>query len=89
MNKKNFLSATVLAKETAATLDSLENGSREKLIILENNEPKAVMLSIDAYEEMEEEIEDLRLTSLALARFHTFDEKNAKSHAHMMERFVK
>jgi antitoxin StbD len=43
MQKKDYLSATTLSKKTAATLESLENGESEKLIILKNNAPMNAM----------------------------------------------
>jgi antitoxin StbD len=89
MHAKNYLSATTLSKKTAATLNTLEKGEAEKLIILKNNAPKAILMSIDAYEAMEEEMEDLRLTALALARLQTFKAKEALSHKKMMEMFSK
>ena len=89
MRASDYLSATALSKKTSATLDAFERGEAEKLIILKNNSPKAVMLSIEAYEAMEEEIEDLRLTALALARRDGFDPGKALSHAEMMEKFGK
>ena len=89
MNKKDFLSATALSKKTAVTLDALEKGDPEKLIILKNNTPKAVLMSINAYEAMEEELEDLRLTALALARLKTFRPEDAIPHNEMMEKFAK
>ncbi len=89
MRAHDYLSATDLSKKTAATLDSLESGETEKLIILKNNAPKAVLLSIGAYEEMEEEMEDLRLAALALTRLQTFKPEKAISHAKMMEKFGK
>jgi len=46
MRAKEYLSATALSKRTAATLDALEKGEAEKLIILKNNTPKAVLLSV-------------------------------------------
>ena len=70
-------------------MDALEKGETEKLIILKNNTPKAILLSIEYYETMQEEIEDLRLTALALARLETFDEKKALSHEHIREKFCK
>jgi len=87
MHAKDYLSATALSKKTAATLDALEKGEAEKLIILKNNTPKAVLLSIEAYEAIEEEMEDLRLTALALARLETFKSKEALSHEYMMDKF--
>ncbi len=89
MRATDYLSATKLSKNTSATLDALEKGEAEKLIILKNNAPKAVLLSIESYEAMEEEIEDLRLTALALARLESFDEKKALSHQHIQEKFSK
>ena len=89
MNIDEFMSATELSKRTAATLSALEKGETEKLIILKNNSPKAVLLSIEAYEAMEEELEDLRLTALALARLQTFDPDSAITHGQIMERFGK
>ena len=46
-------------------------------------------MSVEAYEALEEEMEDLRLTALALARLHTFQKKDAVSHETMMEKFGK
>ncbi len=82
----DYLSATALSKKTSATLDALEKGETEKLIILKNNATKAVLLSMESYEAMEEEIEDLRLTALALARVETFGDKKALSHRFIKEK---
>jgi len=87
MRAKDFLSATDLSKKTSATLDALSKGEPEKLIILKNNSPKAVLLSMESYEAMQEEMEDLRLTALALARTETFDEQKALSHARIKKKF--
>ncbi len=89
MRATDFLSATALSKKTSATLDALEKGEAEKLIILKNNTPKAILLSIERYEAMEEEIEDLRLAALALARLETLDEKKVLSHQYIQEKFGK
>jgi antitoxin StbD len=85
---KNYLSSTNLAKNTATTLNFLEAGDTDKFIILKNNEPKAVLMSIDAYESMEEEIEDLRLTALALSRIQNFDPGECISHEEMMKKYA-
>jgi len=89
MRIKNYLSSTNLAKHTAATLNSIETGDTDKFIILKNNTPKAVLMSIESYEAMEEEIEDLRLTALALARIQNFDSKESISHEEMMTKYAK
>ncbi|OGQ95810.1 MAG: prevent-host-death protein [Deltaproteobacteria bacterium RIFOXYD12_FULL_57_12] len=87
MHAKDYLSATDLSKKTAATLDAMEKGESEKLIIMKNNAPKAVLLSIEAYEAMLEEIEDLRLAALAMTRLSSFDPTRALSHQTMLEKF--
>ena len=89
MRIKNYLSSTQLSKNTAATLNSLESGEIDKLIILKNNSPKAILMSFDSYEAMEEEIEDLRLTSLALSRIQNFDPEKTISHQEMMDKYAK
>jgi antitoxin StbD len=89
MHTKEYLSATLLSRKTSATLDSLVGGEAEKFIILKNNAPTAVLMSMAAYDAMEEEMEDLRLTALALARAQTFQLDQAMSHETMMERFGK
>lgn len=86
---KKYLSSTQLSKNTAATLNSFETGETDKLIILKNNAPKAILMSVDAYESMEEEIEDLRLTALALSRIQNFDPMETISHKEMMNRYAK
>ncbi|MFH1982577.1 MAG: type II toxin-antitoxin system Phd/YefM family antitoxin [Pseudomonadota bacterium] len=87
MRHTDYLSATALSKKTSATLDALEKGETEKLIILKNNAPKAILLSMESYESMLEEIEDLRLTALALARLDSFDNSKVLSHGYIMEKF--
>ena len=89
MHSEKYLSATDLSKKTAATIDALEKGLADRLIILRNNAPKAVLLSMDAYEELMEEIEDLRLGALALARVKTFKEEEALSHEQVFDKFTK
>ncbi len=89
MDIKNYLSATQLSKKTAATLNNIESGETDKLIILKNNSPKAILMSFETYEAMAEEIEDLRLTALALARLQSYNEKEVISHKEMMEKYGK
>lgn len=89
MPAANYLSAAVLSQQTAAALDSLESGETERLIILQNDAPKAVLLSFDAYEALKEELEDLRLAALAFARLKTFKPEKGLAHQEMIEKFGK
>lgn len=89
MRIKNYMSSAELAKHTSATLNSFETGETDRVIILKDNSPKAILMSIDSYESMEEEIEDLRLTALALSRIQTFDLEECISHEEMMKKHTK
>jgi len=89
MQIKNYLSSTQLSKKTAATLNSIEDGEIDKLIILKNNSPKAILMSFESYEAMEEEIEDLRLTALALSRIQNFNPEETITHKEMMDKYIK
>ncbi|MDD4648731.1 MAG: type II toxin-antitoxin system Phd/YefM family antitoxin [Desulfoplanes sp.] len=85
----SYLSATTLSKQTSATLDSLDSGELDTMIIMKNNTPKAVLLSMEAYETMVEELEDLRLEAIAQSRVRSFDPNRALTHEAMMEKFAK
>lgn len=85
---EEYISATNLSKNTSATLDAFDRGDSEKVIVLKNNTPKAILLSITAFEAMQEEIEDLRLASLAFIRQESFNPRKAMSHQQMMEKFA-
>lgn len=88
MDIKEYISSTQLAKSTSAAISSLESDETDKIIILKNNSPKAVLMSFEAYQAMEEEIEDLRLTSLALSRIQSFDPDQVISHKDMLEKYA-
>lgn len=88
MLSKDYISATNLSKHTSSALDAFERGDTDKMIVLKNNAPKAVLLSIEAFETMQEEIEDLRLVSLAFARQQSFSPDKALSHQQIMEKFA-
>ena len=87
MRKDEYISATNLSKKTSATLDAFDRGEIEKMIVLKNNAPKAVLLSMEAFQALQEELEDLRTASLALIRQETFDPEKALSHEQIMEKF--
>ncbi len=49
MRQNEYISATNLSKKTSATLDAFDRGEMENMIVLKNNAPKAVLLSMEAY----------------------------------------
>jgi antitoxin StbD len=48
-------------------------GQSEKYVVMRNNQPAAVLLSVEKFEAMIEELEDLRIEALARERLAEFD----------------
>jgi PHD/YefM family antitoxin component YafN of YafNO toxin-antitoxin module len=52
--RDEIISATDLARNVSATLNSLSNHEKEKIAISKNNKIETVMISIDEYERLKE-----------------------------------
>jgi PHD/YefM family antitoxin component YafN of YafNO toxin-antitoxin module len=52
--RDEIISATELARNVSATLNSLVNQEKEKIAIMKNNKIETVMISIDEYERLKE-----------------------------------
>jgi PHD/YefM family antitoxin component YafN of YafNO toxin-antitoxin module len=81
---EEFVSVTQVGRNFGKYLESLQQEEREKFIILRNNEPEAVLLRMEAYQqlqaklqELEELLEDLVVSRDIAARVE--DKKNLKS----------
>ncbi|WP_259639752.1 type II toxin-antitoxin system Phd/YefM family antitoxin [Pseudomonas syringae group genomosp. 3] len=46
------------------------------MVIFKDNEPAAVLVSVDAYQALQDELEDLRAERLAIEHLSTLDEKH-------------
>jgi len=62
-----ILPITRLSKQTKAVLDELGR-LHNKFIVMRNNEPTAVLLSLEEYQSLLEDAEDARLSTLAEER---------------------
>jgi antitoxin StbD len=78
---------TDIQRRAREIFEQIETGEQEKYVILKNNEIAAVLLPIDRYEALMDELEDLRIDALARERLATFDPGAAISHADMLARF--
>jgi PHD/YefM family antitoxin component YafN of YafNO toxin-antitoxin module len=81
---EEFVSVTQVGRNFGKYLESLHQEEQEKFIILRNNEPEAVLLRMEAYQqlqaklqELEELLEDLVVSRDVAARVE--DKKNLKS----------
>jgi len=92
MNTASFtanemLSATDLSKKTSLILTELAEHRHEKFVIVRNNQPNAVLLSLTAYESLLEDIEDLQLSKTVSERLESFDPATAIAHEDMKRKY--
>lgn len=82
------VSVTRVSRNAKEIFESLRTGEQDRLVVLKNNEPAAVMLSVEAFEALMDEIEDLRIDAVARQRLRTYDPAKAITHREMMKRFA-
>ena len=54
---------------------------------MRNNAPAAVLLPVNAYEALIDEVEDLRIEIIAIKRVRDFDRSKAVTHDEMVKKF--
>ena len=65
------VSVTQVSREARAIFEKLRRGRQHRFVVLKNNVPAAVMLSVKSFEALLDELEDLRLESLARRRLRS------------------
>lgn len=81
------ISVTDIQRRAKDVFDRIESGEQDKYVVLKNNAIAAVLLAADRYEALMDELEDLRIGSIAVERIATFDRSKAISHEEMLARF--
>ncbi|MDZ5605276.1 type II toxin-antitoxin system Phd/YefM family antitoxin [Pseudomonas sp. RP23018S] len=71
----------------SAKLKEVTNGDVTHLVIFKDNEPAAVLVGVDTYQALQDELEDLRAERLAIERLSTLDIQNTVSLEDMKARF--
>lgn len=82
------ISVTEVSRSAKTIFDRLSSGKQQKYIVMRNNSPAAVMLPVEAYEALMDELDDMRIELTALERLKSFDRSNAISHEEMIKRFA-
>ena len=88
------ISVTAMVRGFSARLKEISSRATERLVIFKDNQPAAVIINVDAYQEMLDELEDLRIEAaarerLARERLIGFDRAKAVSHDDMRARYAK
>lgn len=73
------VSATAMVRGFSAKLKEVTSGEVTHLVIFKDNEPAAVLLGVDAYQAMQDELEDLRSERIAIERLSRPDNQNTVS----------
>lgn len=73
------VSATEMARTFGARLKDVTSGETTHLVIFEDNEPAAVLIGVEAYQSLQDELEDLRTERFASERLLSLDESNTIS----------
>lgn len=83
------VSVTAMVRGFSAKLKEVSSRATEKLVIFKDNEPAAVIINVDAYQELLDELENLRVEATARERLIGFDQAKAISHEDMRARYAK
>lgn len=81
------ISITKVSRSAKEILQKLRTGKEDRIVILKNNTPAAVMLSVEAFEALMSEREDRRIDAVARRRLRTLRSVRTISHREMMKRF--
>ena len=81
------VSETAMARNFSARLNDVTSGDISHLVIFKDNEPVAVLVGIDAYQAMQDELEDLRSELLAINRLPSLENEVTVSLEDMEARF--
>ncbi|MFJ4383782.1 type II toxin-antitoxin system Phd/YefM family antitoxin [Pseudomonas sp. NPDC089408] len=71
----------------SAKLKEVTSGDVSHLVIFKDNEPAAVLVGVEAYQALQDELEDLRAELLAIERLATLDNTTTVSLEDMEARF--
>ncbi|KQM55080.1 Phd-YefM [Pseudomonas sp. 2822-15] len=83
------ISVTAMVRSFSSKLKEISSRTTDRLVVFKDNEPAAVIVNVDAYQELMDELEDLRIEATARDRLASFNPKSAISHADMRARYAK
>lgn len=82
------VSVTDIARSAKKYFDRLISGEQDRYVVMRNNAPAAVMLSVAEYEQLMDELTDLKIDRIAAARLAALSpEDELVSHEDMLAHF--
>jgi antitoxin StbD len=81
------ISVTELGKSASDLFNKLSSGEQDRYVVMKNNSPAAVMMSIREFESVMNELDDLRIDAVARERLAQMDTVQLVPHEEMLKRF--
>ena len=81
------VSVTRVSRAAKEIFGKLRKREQDRFVVMRNNQPAAVLLSVPAFEALMDELEDLRVEGLARERRRSLDRRKTISHAEMKRRY--
>lgn len=84
---EDAVSATAMARGFSARLKEVSSRATDRLVIFKDNQPVAVMMNVQAYQDLVDELEDLRIEAISRDRLASYQADQAISHEEMRALF--
>ncbi|MDV6320012.1 hypothetical protein [Chromohalobacter sp. HP20-39] len=81
------VSATAMARSFSSRLKEISSRQTDRLVIFKDNQPAAVLMNVQAYQDLVDELEDLRIEAVARDRLASYQADQAIAHDDMRARF--
>ena len=83
------VSVTDVSRQVRDIFEKLGSGQRDWVVVRKNSTPIAVILSVRAFETLLDELDDLRMESVACRRLRSLGRVKTIGHSAMMRRFAR
>lgn len=77
---EDAVSATAMARGFSAKLKEIASRQTERLVVFKDNQPAAILMNVQAYQDLVDELEDLRIEAVSRDRLVSYQADQAISH---------
>jgi len=84
---EDAVSATAMARTFSARLKEVSSRTTDRLVVFKDNQPAAVLMNVQAYQDLVDELEDLRIEAISRDRLLSYQADQAISHDDMRSLF--
>lgn len=84
---EDAVSATAMARTFSARLKEISSRATDRLVVFKDNQPAAVLMNVQAYQDLVDELEDLRIEAISRDRLASYQADQAIPHSDMRSLF--